>query len=298
MTDDENSRLAKTNEGICFVIMPFSETAEDHTEEYWTDHYEKFLKPLIEECGDLKVHRSEPSRGDIPKQIINDLYFSEIVVVNLTDQNPNVYWELGVRHSYKHGTIMIAENGTSLPFDISAQYAHFYYPDDYMKDAAFRNEFKGAIYDCLEHPDRPDSPVLEALSGRGTLFEMFFREQTKRRLEALKEECDWNLKHWGLVVKAAHDMVESQKYGWDYPSRLGHCSLELLITDRYIDEDKSFFKSAEDLLIWIISVNNILGTWFFSRGDVERRIIESEEKIYNRIKDFMLKLESLIGLYE
>lgn len=30
----------------CFVIMPFSRTNDEHTESYWTKHFEDFLKPL------------------------------------------------------------------------------------------------------------------------------------------------------------------------------------------------------------------------------------------------------------
>jgi hypothetical protein len=35
----------------CFVIMPFSETTPEHTEDYWTRHFDTFLKPLIEGSG-------------------------------------------------------------------------------------------------------------------------------------------------------------------------------------------------------------------------------------------------------
>ncbi len=96
----------------CFVIMPFSKTSEKHTKEYWTKHYETFIKPLIESGHSLIAERSSPLRGDILRQIVTDLVTAPIVVADLTDANPNVYWELGVRQSFKHGTITIAEEGT------------------------------------------------------------------------------------------------------------------------------------------------------------------------------------------
>src|SRR3989304_4593293 len=86
----------------CFVIMPFSKT-EHHTEEYWTRHFGSFLKPLIERNEAFEAFRSEPLRGDIASQIITNLASSDVVVADLTDHNPNVFWELGVRHSYKQG---------------------------------------------------------------------------------------------------------------------------------------------------------------------------------------------------
>ena len=51
--------------------MPFSKTTNSHTENYWTKHYENFLKPLVEENTNLKAHRSKALRGDILREIIN-----------------------------------------------------------------------------------------------------------------------------------------------------------------------------------------------------------------------------------
>ena len=151
----------------CFVIMPISKTTVEHSEDYWRKHFETFLEPLIKECGNLEVFRSEPLRGDLVKQIIEDLCYSPIVVADLTDKNPNVFWELGVRQSFKHGTITIAEAGTKIPFDISTKATLYYYPKNHLKNEAFREKFKKAIKDCLSNPDSPDSQVLEVIPGRG-----------------------------------------------------------------------------------------------------------------------------------
>ena len=114
----------------CFVIMPFSKTTDKHTKDYWTKHFKTFLKPLVEENPELEAHRSQPLRGDIIRQIITDLALCRVVIVDLTDQNPNVYWELGVRQSFKHGTVTIAEAGTPLPFDIGGKGTLYYYPKE------------------------------------------------------------------------------------------------------------------------------------------------------------------------
>ena len=99
--------------------MPFSKNDDQAHEEYWTEHYESFLKPLIEETPELEAHRSEALRQNIVGEIIKDLAVSSIVVADLTDNNPNVYWELGVRQSFKYCTVTIAEEGTKLASDIT-----------------------------------------------------------------------------------------------------------------------------------------------------------------------------------
>ena len=189
-----------TKSQTCFVIMPFSETSDEHTEDYWTRQFNTFLKPLIEERPNLEACRSEALRGDILRQIITDLVVCPIVVADLTDSNPNAYWELGVRQSFKHGTITVAEYDTNLPFDLGSKGTLFYYPKDHIKNEDFRTLFKQAIDECLSHPDSPDSHVLETLSGRGTLFEIIQHDEALRRLEALLSECSWNMRALEEVI--------------------------------------------------------------------------------------------------
>ena len=107
--------------------MPFSKTKRHRTEEYWTEHFEKFLKPRIQSAiNGIEVYRSKITRGSIINNIINSLVTDDIVLADLTDHNPNVYWELGIRHSFTNGTILVAEEKTKFPFDISPIGVHRY----------------------------------------------------------------------------------------------------------------------------------------------------------------------------
>jgi len=126
----------------CFVIQPIAKTLK-HPKKYWTRHFNTFLKPLIEESGDFEARRSEPLRGDILREIIKCLVTCPLVVADITEHNPNVYWELGVRHSFKNGTVIIAERGTKARFDISTQGVLYYNPKDYANQD-FRTRFKEA----------------------------------------------------------------------------------------------------------------------------------------------------------
>lgn len=141
--------------------MPFSKSSESHTEEYWTSHFENFLKLEIEKIPNLEVHRSAELRSDIIKEIIKDLYLSDFVVADLTDHNPNVFWELGVRQSLKYGTVTIAEDGTNLPFDLSTKSTLFYHPGDSKKNEKFLQNLREAIRDCIENPNKSDSTVID-----------------------------------------------------------------------------------------------------------------------------------------
>jgi len=241
------------NSQRCFVIMPFSQTSEEHTEEYWTEHFDSFLKPNIEDCG-LIAHRSEPLRGDVLKQIITDLVVCPVVVSDLTDRNPNVFWELGVRQSFKQGTVTIAEQGTKIPFDVGVKATLFYYPKDHIKNSKFVKQFKRAIKDCLSHPDRSDSHVLETISGRGTLYEIIRRDEAVRRTEALVSEYKYNSE----VVSRIYKYIKKEEIVTD---RLRSSSVEMLTTHRYLDEESEFYELAETYFDYVFMINEQLTIW-------------------------------------
>ena len=136
----EERARRRNNHYKCFVIMPFSESSPTRTEKYWTIHFEQFLKLEIQKVPNVEVQRSEELRADIIREIIKDLYHSDIVVADLTDLNPNVFWELGVRQTLKSGTITIAEVGAVLPFDVSTKSTLFYYPGDDERNKEFLND--------------------------------------------------------------------------------------------------------------------------------------------------------------
>ena len=78
----------------CFVIMPFS-TTESCTEDEWTQIFEQVLKPAVESVGlDYICRRSVATRGNIVGAIVRDLNDSHVVIADLTDRNPNVFYEL------------------------------------------------------------------------------------------------------------------------------------------------------------------------------------------------------------
>jgi hypothetical protein len=247
-----------TAKQICFVIMPFSQTTDKHTEKYWTEHYESFLKPLIEENAGLQAHRSEPLRENIVEQIIKHLVLSPVVVADLTDNNHNVYWELGVRQSFKYGTLTIAEQGTKLASDIALK-GTLFYPKNHLS-MSFRNRFKSAIEDCLARPDRPDSDVLAAVQGRGSLYETSRREEIVRRLDAVLLECASNLVRTTMIHRDAKRRVKKGK-GPLASLPLSYCALQLLATERYLAEEQVFYIEIVSCISVVTQCNVELARW-------------------------------------
>lgn|GEM_PF-732743 len=280
----------RSNVALCYVIMPFSRTSQKHSEKYWTDHYERFLKPLIEENRKLNAQRSQALRGDVLRQIIADILTAHIVVADLTDHNPNVLWELGVRQSFRHGTITIAEKGTKLPFDVITKGTLFY---SRTRRARFHQEIHDALEDCLKSPDRPDSSVLESVSGRGSLFEVFSRDESIRRLDGAIYEVIYNL---ALVAKCGQCFSSMRSSTQDHVSpanRPLYGALDLLLTSRYLSMPDDFYESALMLRGRLGALHTLLDVWHRDEDAVKKWYSDKKQAaLENALNKFQHQIET------
>lgn len=267
----------------CFVIMPFSKTTTIRTERYWKDHFKNFLKPKIESFEGLIAERSKALRGQILKEIIRDLISSDIVVADLTDHNPNVFYELGIRQSFKHGTITIAEAGTKIPFDITGKGVLFYYPKDHIKNAEFEENFTEALRDCVKNPNKPDSVVLESTIGRGSFYELIQNEEIGRRLFGLISEFNYNKKYFDKLLKHAK-LRDKDELSTFTTGLFRYACIELLISNRYLSEIDQFYEICDTYYDILISFNArifdlpyktaMISEWIISRETFVRAIFQ------------------------
>lgn len=98
---------------LAFVIMPF-DSALDAV-------YTELIKSTLEEAGYL-VQRADDlvTSKNILDDIVGKIASADIVVADLTDLNPNVFYELGIAHSINGRVLMITQDVTSLPFDLQS----------------------------------------------------------------------------------------------------------------------------------------------------------------------------------
>lgn len=147
----------------CFVIMPFS-TTTSCTEDEWKWIFEKVFKPAVEGAGlDYECRRSVATRGNIVASILQELSDAYVILADLTDRNANVFYELGVRHTLKDRTILVAQKKEDIPFDLLAYAYHVY---DWKTDNG-RAELTAKLAQLLSeidtNPERPDNPVSDFL---------------------------------------------------------------------------------------------------------------------------------------
>jgi len=96
--------------------------------------------------------------GSITRQVVQHLLEDDLVVANLTTLNPNVMYELAVRHCAGKPVITIAENGTSLPFDIAEERTIFFSND--MRGVVELTSSLRQVVGANEERPIIDNPVL------------------------------------------------------------------------------------------------------------------------------------------
>jgi hypothetical protein len=84
--------------------------------------YEQFIKPVVEELKITCIRSDKVSKtGLIHGEMIQQILKSDVAIVDITTGNPNVMYELGIRHAAKRwGTIILRQAGAdAIPFNIN-----------------------------------------------------------------------------------------------------------------------------------------------------------------------------------
>jgi tetratricopeptide (TPR) repeat protein len=114
---------------LCFVLMPFgTKTGPDGRTINFDTVYEQLIKPAIAAAGLEPIRADhEEAGGFIQKPMFEALLLCEFAVADLTNANPNVFYELGIRHAVRPwSTVPIMAEGGRLPIDVDALKTVFY----------------------------------------------------------------------------------------------------------------------------------------------------------------------------
>jgi hypothetical protein len=103
----------------CFVISPIGEDGSE-TRKRADTIMEYIIVPAVKECGYEATRADQIAEpGMITSQVIQRIIDDEVVVADLTGRNPNVFYELAIRHAIRKPFIQIIREGEQIPFDVS-----------------------------------------------------------------------------------------------------------------------------------------------------------------------------------
>lgn len=159
----------ESSHDTCFVISPIGKLGtERHTK--FKEVLDYVIKAAVKASGyNLQVLRADDidRAGSFIKDILESLYGSYVVIADLTEQNPNVFYELGVRHALSPRTILIAQSIDDIPSDLR-EYRTIVYDTSAKGAANFSTRLKKYLGEMQKEPERADNPVLDRI---GSIFE-------------------------------------------------------------------------------------------------------------------------------
>lgn len=116
---EDNTPTSKGNKKRCFVIMPISDT-EPYLQGHFDRVFEFFIKPACMQAGFEAVRADKNPKTDfIVIEIIRQIVECDMAICDLSSRNPNVFYELGLRQAFDLKTVLIKDEQTPRPFDIS-----------------------------------------------------------------------------------------------------------------------------------------------------------------------------------
>jgi hypothetical protein len=149
----------------CFYITPIGE--EESEERRHADLLlGQIVEPAIDSLGlELTVVRADKltQPGMISQQILQHVLGAKLVVADLSFHNPNVFYELAIRHATGLPTVLISRTAERIPFDVAdLRVVRLDMSDLYSfvpQIEAWRAELTQHARQALEQPDAAVTPI-------------------------------------------------------------------------------------------------------------------------------------------
>ena len=189
---------------LCFVLMPFGSKPDPSggPNINFDAIYDDAIKPGIEDAGLSPLRADEEKLGGIiHEQMFKRLLFCKYAVADLTTSNPNVLYELGIRHAARpRTTLTIYAASSPLPFDVGLLRTERYQLEKNntlspASAAALRAAVTEKLRELQDHvtdEEFIDSPLFKLVEGLHpelllpSNFE--FDDEAVRHNEAIKEQ--------------------------------------------------------------------------------------------------------------
>ena len=157
-----------------FVVMPFGKKKGGDGSPYdFNTIYHTLIKPALIDAG-FEPFRAdeETASGDILTDMFQELLLADLVLCDLSIDNANAYYELGIRHAFRRRGVMHIQAGRAyMPFDIfNVRTLPYHITPEGVPDPAFLKTDIAAISRMARDTwnsdrDAVHSPIFNLLTG-------------------------------------------------------------------------------------------------------------------------------------
>lgn len=151
------------HEKLCFVISPIGEP-DSETRKRSDQVLKHVIRPAASSCGYKAVRADEIDKpGMITSQVIQHVVNDALVVADLTERNPNVFYELAIRHALRKPLVQIIRKGEAIPFDVAGTRTIYVDHKDLDSVEAAKNEIIEQIKALEKDSSDIETPISVSL---------------------------------------------------------------------------------------------------------------------------------------
>ncbi len=186
---------------LCFVLMPFGRKTDAAGRVTNFDSvYEKLIAPAVEAAG-LEPIRADEEKigGTIHKPMYERLMLCHYAVADITGANPNVFYELGIRHALRPAsTVILFVEGTVIPFDIALVRGIAYRTDGAGEPVGPEGPIQAITEHLRAARENPhfDSPIFQLLD------DLPHTQIDHSKTDAFREQVDYSKRYKARLAAA------------------------------------------------------------------------------------------------
>jgi hypothetical protein len=212
-------------EKLCFVISPIGDP-DSETRKRSDQVLKHVVRPAATSCGYKAVRADEIDKpGMITSQVIQHVVNDALVVADLTERNPNVFYELAIRHALRKPLVQLIKKGEAIPFDVAGTRTIYVDHKDLDSVEAAKNE----IIDQIKALEKDSSAIETPISVSLDL-------QLLRQSEKPEERSLADLVAAVVDLRASLTKVELRVGTKDQEGLLGEIQTELRSLPSRLDE--------------------------------------------------------------
>jgi MAP3K TRAFs-binding domain len=196
---------------LCFVLMPFGRKTDAAGRATNFDSvYQKLIAPAVAAAG-LEPIRADEEKigGTIHKPMFERLMLCHYAVADITGANPNVFYELGIRHALRpSSTVVLFVAGTVIPFDIALVRGIAYRTDGAGEPVELEAPLQAITQHLRAARDNPhaDSPIFQLID------DLPHTQIDHAKTDVFREQVDYSKKYkarLAAAVGAGRDAVQT-----------------------------------------------------------------------------------------
>lgn len=184
---------------VCFIVTPIGPEGSEIRRA--TDGViDSVLEPILLEFNYIcKVAHRVNGQGLITSEVINDIVESDLVIANLTGLNPNVMYELALRHCTDKPIIHICDKNTILPFDIKDQ-RMIMYKNDMYGAVELKNILKNEIKE-IEKNYKQNSNIITFTRKQKILIDSIENKDESHALQIILDAINQKIDRGTKVIR-------------------------------------------------------------------------------------------------